>query len=225
MPRLSIKECLTFGWNTFKSRPWLFVQAGLIVLLVNIASQVVISVLEVVGEEGIMLALFAGILSLVVSVAVSILVNMGTVSFSLNAERSVTGAGLRDLWHPHPFWKYLFMQILLGLSVMLGLLLLVVPGIILSVVFAFAAYLVIERGLGPIASLKESARLTKGNRWQLFWLSLTLLGINLLGLLALVVGLLITAPVAMLASVHAYRVLSGAAKPEDQVLAGDMETV
>jgi len=72
----------------------------------------------------------------------------------------------------------------------------------------FVPYLVIDRGLGPIESMKESWRVTKGNKWQLFLLFLALIGINLLGVAALVVGLLVSVPITMLAAAHAYRTLT-----------------
>jgi len=67
----------------------------------------------------------------------------------------------------------------------------------------------------------ESNRITRGHKWQLFGFVLLLLLINLLGLLALVVGILVSIPVSTLAFVHAYRVLGGKAgtPPPDAALA------
>jgi uncharacterized membrane protein len=59
--------------------------------------------------------------------------------------------------------------------------------------------------------LKESWRITNGNKWQLFLFGLVLIGLNLVGLLALVVGLLVTAPITWLAATHAYRTLASQA--------------
>jgi len=67
----------------------------------------------------------------------------------------------------------------------------------------------------------ESNRITRGHKWQLFGFVLLLLLINLLGLLALVVGILVSIPVSTLAFMHAYRVLGGKAgtPPPDAALA------
>ena len=65
-----------------------------------------------------------------------------------------------------------------------------IPGIIASLGLGFATYLVVDRGMQPVASLKESWRITKGNKWRIFLLGLALTGVNILGALALVVGLL-----------------------------------
>jgi len=68
-------------------------------------------------------------------------------------------------------------------------------------------FLVIDKGLGPVASLKESWRITKGSKWELFILIIVLAVLNLLGAIALLIGLFITIPVTALATVHAYRTL------------------
>jgi uncharacterized membrane protein len=85
---------------------------------------------------------------------------------------------------------------------------LIVPGIIIAMGLAFVPYLVVERGLGPVEALKESWRLTKGHKMQIFLLVLALVGINILGLMALVVGVFVTFPLTLLAFAHAYRTLA-----------------
>ena len=93
----------------------------------------------------------------------------------------------------------------------IGIPLLLVLGVIVSLMFIFSGFLVIDRGLGPIEALQESHRITRGYKWSLFGLSLLLLLITLAGLLAFIVGIFVSAPVALLALTHAYRVLSSEA--------------
>jgi hypothetical protein len=94
-----------------------------------------------------------------------------------------------------------------------GLVLLILPGIIFAM-FMFANFIVVDRELGPIEAMKESSRITRGKRWTLLWLSLAILVINLLGLIALVVGLLVSVPVTWLALAHAYRLFAGRTVPD-----------
>jgi len=72
----------------------------------------------------------------------------------------------------------------------------------------FVMFIVIDRGLGPVEAMKESARLTRGYKWQLLGFVLVLALINFVGALALLVGLFVTIPVTSLAFVQAYRALS-----------------
>jgi len=86
----------------------------------------------------------------------------------------------------------------------------------------FTSFIVIDRALGPIDAMKESKRITSGYRWRLLGFVLLLALINLAGVIALVVGLLVTVPVTSIAFANAYRVLSDRAGvqpvPADAVL-------
>jgi hypothetical protein len=70
----------------------------------------------------------------------------------------------------------LFLVGLLGaLGIMVGLLILIVPGIILYVMWSVAAPALVEERLGPVEALGRSRYLTRGARWQVFGLNLVLL--------------------------------------------------
>lgn len=60
--------------------------------------------------------------------------------------------------------------LLIALGVMLGLVALVVPGIILSLMWAVAVPAHVVENVGITASLRRSRELTKGARWKIFWL-------------------------------------------------------
>lgn len=93
---------------------------------------------------------------------------------------------------------------------LLGFILLIVPGIIIVLMFQMYAYLVVDKGLGPIAALKRSRVITKGSRWRLFVLGFLIVLVNLGGLLCLVVGLLVTIPLTAIASARVYDLLEHA---------------
>jgi len=222
MRELTVRDCISSGWMTFKARPCLFVAAWLIVILVGLvagsagrhAHQAHAASWEIALLVG-GIALFFRILGAVVSIYTSI----GMRNFALKAHDEPEAVELRDLIHLRGFWRYLGMNLIFTIGFVIGLILLVVPGIILAIGWGFAPYLVVEQGAGPIDSLKRSWELTRGNRWTLFLLGLALIGLNILGFCALVVGLLITLPVSTLAGVHAYRVLLKArTAPEEAVV-------
>lgn len=209
MSALSVKECFKFAWQTFKARPWLFVLAGVLLLLINIAINLVQTVLEMGGEQG--PAAVAGLIAVVsalAGMAVSFLISMGETAFFLRAHDEVRETSIKDLWHPQPFWNFVGAALLSGFAIFIGFILLIVPGIIAAVLFAFVGYVVIEEKLRPIEALKRSIALTKGSRWKIFQLGLMTLLLNILGLVALVVGLFVTIPLSFLAMTHAYRTLA-----------------
>lgn len=202
MKTLAVGELLRFGWESFKKRPWFLI--GVVLLIVIISG-----IMEGFTPDPVQT--FSDFVLAVIAIIVGIVLEMGLVAFALKAHADVEKAELKDLWHPQRFWQYAAVKILTGIIVVIGLVLLIVPGIIAALSLIFATYLVIDKNLGPIEAMKESVRMTKGHRWQLFLLALSLIGINILGALALMVGLLVTIPVSLLAVAHAYRKLSAAA--------------
>ncbi len=207
---LSTGSALRFGWETFKRRPWFFVGASLVILLISGAvngfSDGIDRALSHASNE----PTFLGSL---ISLALGNLVNMGATAFYLQAHDDPDNVSLAALWHPRPFWKFLGTSLLLGFAVAIGLILFIVPGVIFGLMFMFATFIVIERELGPIEAMKESGRITRGYKWQLLGFVAVLMLVNLLGVLALVVGLLVSIPVSTLAFVHIYRILAGKAGP------------
>jgi len=68
------------------------------------------------------------------------------------------------------FWKpYLIIYVLLYLALIAGLILLIVPGIIISVRLIFSEFHLIFDKLKPIDAMKLSWNSTKGYRWTIFW--------------------------------------------------------
>lgn len=200
--KLSIKESLRFGWDTFKRRPWFFIIAFAVMFGITLVLDSIKSSPDVAGT------IPGGVFS-ILNLVVGILLAMAQISLGLKAYDGVESLSARSLWTPNPFWKFTGAYLLIALIVLAGLILLIVPGVILAVMLMFTLYLVMDRKLGPIEALKESARITKGNRVQLFLFLLAIVGINILGLLVVFVGLLVTAPVTLIATAYAYRKLEG----------------
>jgi hypothetical protein len=95
--------------------------------------------------------------------------------------------------------------IIYGLAVVLGLLLLIVPGVYIALKYGQYLNAIVDKNLGVLDSFKYSARLTEGQKGNLFLLGFLTMLIVIAGLLALVVGLIFAYPIAWLASMVAYR--------------------
>lgn len=200
MNTFSVGEAIKFGWNTFIKRPWFFIGVYVVVF-------VAYGILEGVTdpEKGEMY-----LVSFLVTIAAAVLgmvIEMMLINIALKSHDSVDTVQFSDGWAKLPFWQYIGAKILVAVVVIVGLILLIVPGIIAALMFLFSNYLVVDKGLGPIEAMKESMRITKGHKWQLLLLVLAIAGINILGALALFIGLLVTVPVSMLAIAHVYRTL------------------
>jgi hypothetical protein len=68
------------------------------------------------------------------------------------------------------FWPFVGMIILEMIGLGLGLVLLVIPGMILLTMWYMSVSVCVVERLGPVASLRRSAELSRGSRWQIFGL-------------------------------------------------------
>ena len=88
--------------------------------------------------------------------------------------------------------------------VLVGLLLMIVPGIYWSLKYTFVPYLVIDKKAGVGEALRISGQMTEGIKWKLLvFLMITML-FNLGGVMLFFVGVLITAPITYLAIAALY---------------------
>lgn len=194
MNTFSIKEALTFGWTTFKKDPWFYVgvTAALAVFSITI---------EVLTGQG---HGFFALIGFVIGLAASTVVTIAYARLALSSHDG-EHVGWDGLWAPQHFWRSLGATILQMIIIVVGLVLLIVPGLIAIVALFFTQLAVVDKALNPVAALKESYRLTKGH-WLRIWLFMLCLAIlNIVGLALLLVGLLVTIPVSLLAIVFVYR--------------------
>jgi uncharacterized membrane protein len=201
--KFSIKEALKYGWDTFKANVPFF-----------IGFMVVMSLLTIVPDyiaEKILEPKSIGLISVkIVLRLIGLILGMASTRISLDIHDS-SRPNLSQLGEMVPqIPSYLFGKIIYGLIVLVGLILLVVPGIMVAYMFLYVGYLIIDRNLGPVAALQESRALTDGYKMDLFLFSLVVAGVNILGVVCLFVGVFVTIPVTLMASVYVYRRLSPA---------------
>lgn len=89
----------------------------------------------------------------------------------------------------------LFTQVLMGLAVTAGLILLIAPGIVLALGFCMAPFVCVDQKLGAVDSLEASWAMTMGSKTKLFGYACVALLIIIAGALALGIGMLIAFPV------------------------------
>jgi uncharacterized membrane protein len=200
--KFSKLEAIKFGFEAAKSQYKFFIPMLLVATLINFIPGFINDNLLRDGAQ---------IIKAIVGIAgwiVSMLISLGMIKISLNYldHKKLELAEL--FMHYKLLFSYWAGSILYGLIVFAGLLLLIVPGIIWMVKLQFYSYLIIDRGLGPIEALKQSWNMTKGVKLDLFLFGLLAGVINLLGVLALLVGLFWTLPTTMIATAYIYRKLA-----------------
>ena len=81
-------------------------------------------------------------------------------------------------------------NLLTGAIIIIGLVLLIVPGIIFACKLAFVPYLVIDRKMEAIEAVKESWRMTGGYAWKVFLIGLLAIPISIAGLICFGIGII-----------------------------------
>ncbi len=193
----SIRESVKTGWSLFKERPWFIMGTVLIIIAASTVTAIAI-------EQ------FSGPMKIVANVAdfaFQTLIGMGAV-FIILAIYDKKEVGYSEWFTPaHLFFKYFAVTLLTSLAVIGGLILFIIPGIMAMVGLMFAQYLVIDKSMGPIDAIKKSWSMSKGHKWKLLIFIGAMVLLNIAGALPLLIGLLVTVPVSVLATIHVYRTL------------------
>lgn len=76
--------------------------------------------------------------------------------------------------------------------VMIGFMMLIIPGIIILCRLAFVAYLVMDKDLEPMKAVEKSWELTRGHGWQVFGMAILSVIIFIAGLIFCFVGVFVS---------------------------------
>lgn len=200
--RIDIGAALQAGWQ----RLWPnIVPMGLFAVLVLVLNLLLQGLQS--PDAGLGVQLLFGIVAMVVGQLVAI----GWIKIALDITdgRPVSADAVTDRFRL--VGPYLVAAIAVAVMVTLGLVLLIVPGVIAAIVFMFYGFHIVDTGSrDPFGALSRSAQLTRGHRMQLFLLALVLFAVNVLGLLLLIVGVIITSAISLLAVADVYRQLAPA---------------
>lgn len=90
------------------------------------------------------------------------------------------------------YWNAVVANIVVGVIVGLGIVMLIVPGIIFACRLAFVPYLVVDREMDVMDALRVSWDMTRDHGWQIFLMGLLAIPVVIGGLICLVVGVVIS---------------------------------
>lgn len=194
----SIEEALRFGWAKTRAHSGLMFQVMLTLFAVQVAGSIVDKVLHNTIE---------GALATVALTLVSVVVGVGLMYISLKLARG-EHASYRDIVPPTKMvWHYFCASVLTGVLIVVGFILLIIPGIYLALRYSMVRYLIID-GVGITDSLRKSAAMTDGMKWKLLGFLGVVVLVNIAGALLFIVGLLITIPTTVIAYAHVYQKLN-----------------
>lgn len=197
---LCVGELLKFGYETFKKN-WLFL------IGVFLLATIVWSIPCYIGTRLEFTYPFWARISNLICYILSTLVSVGLIRIVLQLIDGKTPSAKELFIGWDRIIPFFIAHILFSVIFLVGLLLLIVPGIIWGVRYSLYPFFVIEKGEGPIKALQSSAAATYGAKWDL----LAFFGASILivfaGLLFFGVGVYVAWPIVMLGYALAYRKL------------------
>jgi uncharacterized membrane protein len=196
----SVGDAIGVGWERFTQYPGILIGSLLFVQIISLGLTFLPGLL---GDQP-ALVLVYNLIALFVLMGLTV----GFVQLLISAH---------DNSHPHftqlfsgfdkRLLSFFAAALLVGVAVALGLVLLIIPGVYLLLGLFFWQYPIVEDSLGPVEAMKYSWRITKGGRLNLLGFLAVSFFINMVGLVLLGVGLLVSAPTTALATVYIYRQL------------------
>ena len=195
---LTVKDSLLTGWNLFKVH-WLRLLGTLFLIFSFLLT--VDYLATKLGSSSFILALRFVAIDLVLGSLISIIF----VDYLLKLYDSPLEANLFRSWRPDRLVDYVLTFVATVVIVSIGLLLFIVPGLIAAFYLMLAPWLVIDKNDSPQVAFKKSITLVNKNWRHLTALSAAVFILNMLGVMAFGLGLIITMPVSALAWVHSYR--------------------
>ncbi|MDB5224813.1 MAG: hypothetical protein JWO43_435 [Candidatus Adlerbacteria bacterium] len=193
----SIREIIRRSWATLMHHKTLSAQlVGTLLVL-----QILQWVLAV--AQGMKTTWFYLLLNILLNI-VAVVIGIGFNAIFLKLAKGEP-AGYRDIVQPlRTIVRYLAVSLVVAVGVLIGFALLIVPGVYLLLRYLFAPYMALDTDSDALTIISRSAKLTRGIKGKLALLLLVLVVINILGFLALGVGLLVTIPLSALVMMHTY---------------------
>jgi hypothetical protein len=90
------------------------------------------------------------------------------------------------------YWNAVLANLLTGVIIGFGIIMLIVPGIIFACRLAFVPYLIIDQKMDVIDALKTSWDMTRGHGWSIFFIGLLAIPVVIAGLMVLFFGVFIS---------------------------------
>ena len=179
-------EYLSKGWKVFAQNMGGFIGFTVVMILINM----VLGVIPVIGQIA------------TIVVGAPLMAGYYVVARKLMNDESTS---FGDFFGGFDYFLPLFLASLVSsIFIMIGMFLLLIPGIYLAVGYMFTSLVIINRELGFFEAVELSRKLITKKWFAFFGFSIVIMLINVVGLMLLGVGLLFTLPFTVCAIAVAY---------------------
>ncbi len=189
-----IGDLLSRTWQIYKERIWVFLGimilpllAVLFILLAGLLVILLTNLLRISLEGGfllifnLLLFIFIFILAVIIRFwpQVALLYAIKEREQKIGIKRSLAKSWPKIL-------SYFWISLLVGIITFLGFLLFIIPGIIFTIWFSLATYVLVAEGLTGTKALSRSKQLVSGNWWRVFWRFLVIITVGAIIFLPLI---------------------------------------
>lgn len=103
------------------------------------------------------------------------------------------------------FYSFVMGFFLYELMMIAGFILLIIPGCYVVARYGLFFFLILDKNMGPIESIKAASKISEGKRGFLFLMNASVCVLNIAGILFFGIGALITVPITFCALTETYR--------------------
>lgn len=199
-PKFTISEVFNTSWKSLKAQIWVLV--GLYIgyfILCMILSMFAIPV-QTSFTSGMIVNLILWIFS-----GIFMLGYLKNIFQALDDEEpqfSAYGQQARKII------TYLITMLISTVAILIGIGLLIIPGIYLALRLQFSLAFIVEENVGPIEALKRSWEITQNHVMELLLLGLLMIGIAIIGTILFLVGMFVAIPLIFTMYCYTFRKLN-----------------
>lgn len=197
MKKFDIRDALQYGWEVFKANKGFLISIVLISFAINLIP-------NVVDPEQ---SPIVYVVLTVLSIGVGLIMQAGVIKISLaytyNEKNDISDLFRYGRYAPRLF----FASFLYALLVLLGLILLIVPGIYLSIRYSQIQYFIVDQDMGISDAFRASFMVTDKTVIDLFKYFLLIILFGILTIFTLFLGLFVLMPVIWITGAYIYREL------------------
>ena len=199
---ISISSVVGNAWEYFKANASVLIVALFIYVLISGAAGLMTDILE---SQPVL-----EFIASVIETFLNLIMGLGFARILLDTvdNKEVKLNTLFENRSPLIILHYVVGSILIGVIIIAGLILLVIPGIYLAARLSFLTYVLLEQeDYDFLKAISTSWEMTENHVWDLVGLGLVAFLIVVAGILALGIGLIIAIPITGVMSAIAYRAL------------------
>jgi len=203
-----IGRAFSYAWAKFQANAGPLIGIMLVAFVGSIVAAIIASVIRSSIGGGFFGFLFVTALTQILVFVVTGLLEIGVYRSAL----AVTAGQPIDfgrMFSTDELGPYLIATLLWGLVVFVGFLLCIVPGIVLLFFGFFYPFYILDQRQSPVDSIRSSFQLVNANLSVMIPFALLAFLCYVVGFIACGVGVLVSAPIALIAIAYAYRTLNG----------------